>query len=177
MQRLVSSKAERVTPGDKWTSTRGFTLLELIMVITVAAIVLPSVLIPFTTGMRRGDRPEIYAIATYLAQERMELLEASSFDSLTPLGSWVNETAISLNGRTYDRKYLVQWASSSMQTDDDDDPDEYDDDGDGVSPSQTYKKITVTVSNSKISDVTLTTGKINPIIGSRRWIAEGSYIN
>ncbi len=139
----------------------GFTLLELILVIAIAAIILPSVLIPFSAGVRRGGKPEIYAVATYLAQERMELLRASDFGSLTPVGSWISETPITLNGRSYSRSYIIQYADSNMQTDDDDDADGIDDDSDGINPSQTYKRITVTVSNGEISDTTLTTGRVN----------------
>lgn len=140
----------------------GFTLIELIVVMVIAGVILPSVLIPFTVGLRNGDKPEIYAAATYLAQERMELFRASSFDGLTPVAGWVNETPITLNGRTYNRSYLIQYTDSNLQADDDDDPDDFDDDADGINPSPTYKRMTVKVSNSRISDVTLTTAKVNP---------------
>ncbi|MFQ5861923.1 MAG: prepilin-type N-terminal cleavage/methylation domain-containing protein [Candidatus Brocadiales bacterium] len=155
-------KAGCDTLRDKVASASGFTLVELITVIAIAAIIIPSLLIPFIVGTRRGDRPEIHAAATYLVQERMELLKALSFDNLTPVGSWVNESPITLNGRTYNRSYLIQWADSSMQTDDADDPDDFDDNGNGINPSQTYKRITVTVSNSRISDVTAITARVNP---------------
>ncbi len=131
------------------------------MVMAIAAIILPSILIPFNTGIRRADRPGIYAAATYLAQERMEMLRALSFAGQTPMGSWVDETPVTLNTRTYNRSYIIQYADSNMQADDDDDADGVDDDSDGINPSQTYKRITVRVSNSKISDITLTSGRVD----------------
>ena len=157
-----SSKTGYAVLGNGGSSVMGFTLLELIVVIAIAGIILPSILIPFTAGVRSGDKPEIYAVATYLAQERMETLWALSFGSLTPVASWVNETPITLNGRTYNRSYLIQYTDSNMRADDTDDPDDFDDNANGINPSQTYKRITVKVNNSRISDVVLTTGKVNP---------------
>ena len=50
----------------------GFTLIEIIVVVAVAAIILPAILLPFVEGIRDLEKPVIRGTLAFLAQEEME---------------------------------------------------------------------------------------------------------
>ena len=52
----------------------GFTLIEIIVFIVMAGIVISAIVVPFTTGIRASNKPEIVATAMDLAHQRMEEL-------------------------------------------------------------------------------------------------------
>ncbi|OGP76554.1 MAG: hypothetical protein A2V86_05145 [Deltaproteobacteria bacterium RBG_16_49_23] len=51
---------------------RGFTLIEIIILIVMAGILLPVIIVPFVTGVKGSQKPEMTATATYLAHQKME---------------------------------------------------------------------------------------------------------
>jgi prepilin-type N-terminal cleavage/methylation domain-containing protein len=53
---------------------KGFTLIEIIVLIVVAGIILASMVVPFTTGIQQSTKPEMVATAMYLAHQQMEAL-------------------------------------------------------------------------------------------------------
>jgi type II secretory pathway pseudopilin PulG len=53
---------------------RGFTLIEIIALIVMAGIIIPAIIVPFATGIRESNKPEMVATAMYLAHQRMEEL-------------------------------------------------------------------------------------------------------
>jgi type II secretory pathway pseudopilin PulG len=53
---------------------KGFTLIEIIIMIVMAGILLPAIIIPFVTGVRGSGKPELVTRAMYLAHQRMEEL-------------------------------------------------------------------------------------------------------
>ncbi len=53
---------------------QGFTLIEMIILITMAGIILPAIFIPFVTAVKGSGKPEMVVRAVYLAQQRMEEL-------------------------------------------------------------------------------------------------------
>ena len=53
---------------------RGFTLIEIIILIVMAGILLPTIVVPFATGVRGSGTPEKVTRAIYLAHQRMEEL-------------------------------------------------------------------------------------------------------
>jgi type II secretory pathway pseudopilin PulG len=57
---------------------KGFTLIEIIVMIVMAGILLPAIIIPFVTGIRGSGKPEKVTTAMYLAHQRME--ELMKFD-------------------------------------------------------------------------------------------------
>ena len=57
---------------------KGFTLIEIIIMIVMAGILLPAIIIPFVTGVRGSGKPEKVTTAMYLAHQRME--ELMKFD-------------------------------------------------------------------------------------------------
>ncbi len=51
---------------------KGFTLIEIIILIVMAGILLPAIIVPFVTGVRGSGKPELVTTAMYLAHQRME---------------------------------------------------------------------------------------------------------
>jgi type II secretory pathway pseudopilin PulG len=53
---------------------KGFTLIEIIVLIVMAGILLPAIIVPFVAGVRGSGKPEMATTAMYLAHQRMEEL-------------------------------------------------------------------------------------------------------
>jgi type II secretory pathway pseudopilin PulG len=74
--------------------SKGFTLIEIIVLIVMAGILLPAIIVPFATGVRGSGKPEMATTAMYLAHQKME--EFMKFDynnaALNPIGltSYIN---------------------------------------------------------------------------------------
>ena len=58
--------------GKKTINEGGWSLIEMVAVILVAAIILPALIIPFVEGTRGLDIPVIRGNLAFLAQEAME---------------------------------------------------------------------------------------------------------
>jgi type II secretory pathway pseudopilin PulG len=68
-------------------SDKGFTLIEIIVLIVMAGILLPAIIVPFASGVKGSGKPEIVTTAMYLAQQKMEELmkfDYSRAPDLTP---------------------------------------------------------------------------------------------
>ena len=57
---------------------KGFTLIEIIIMIVMAGILLPAIIVPFATAVKGSKKPEMVTTAMYLAHQRME--ELMKFD-------------------------------------------------------------------------------------------------
>jgi len=51
---------------------RGFTLIEILILIVMAGILLPAIVVPFVTGVKGSGKPEMATTAMYLAHQKME---------------------------------------------------------------------------------------------------------
>ena len=51
---------------------KGFTLIEIIILIVMAGILLPVIIVPFVTGVKSSGKPEMATKAMYLEHQRME---------------------------------------------------------------------------------------------------------
>ena len=51
---------------------KGFTLIEIIVLIVMAGIIIPVIVVPFATGIRGSKKPEMVTTAMYLAHHKME---------------------------------------------------------------------------------------------------------
>jgi type II secretory pathway pseudopilin PulG len=79
----------------KTVNNKGFTLIEIIILIVMAGILLPAIVVPFVTGIRGSGKPEMVTTAMYLSHQRMEelmkydyqTLNTNSLTSLTPYTS------------------------------------------------------------------------------------------
>lgn len=66
---------------------KGFTLIEIIIMIVMAGILLPAIIVPFVTGVRGSGKPEVVTTAVYLAHYKMEELMKFNYNrapDLTP---------------------------------------------------------------------------------------------
>ena len=51
---------------------KGFTLIEILVLIVMAGILIPAIVVPFVTGIRGSTNPEVVSTAMYLAHQKME---------------------------------------------------------------------------------------------------------
>jgi len=79
---------EPLAPLIMSMNKKGFTLIEIIILIVMAGILLPVIIVPFVTGIKESGKPEMAAKAIYLAHQRME--EFTKFQymdaTLNPIG-------------------------------------------------------------------------------------------
>ncbi len=120
-------------------SESGFTLAELIMIVTVTGIISSALATPFISGIKQGTRPEIYATAAYLAQKKIEELRS---DGYTTVSGSIGSTSgnVTKKGRVYTEQVVTEYVShtaGSFNTE---------------ASSTEYIRATVTVSNSVIPD-------------------------
>jgi hypothetical protein len=66
------------------TSTRGFTLIELIIFIVVGAIILPASFVAFTAAIKHFSTPDYYVKARFIAEAKMEDITSRMFAELPP---------------------------------------------------------------------------------------------
>jgi len=71
-------KASRTMNSELLLRSKGFTLIEIIVLIVMAGILLPVIAVPFVTGVRNSGKPEMVTKAMYFAHQRME--ELMKFD-------------------------------------------------------------------------------------------------
>ena len=68
---------------------RGFTLIEIIILIVMAGILLPVIIVPFVSAVKGSGKPEMVNKAMYLGHQKME-----EFMKYRYLNSALNPTAI-----------------------------------------------------------------------------------
>ena len=79
IRRVGIGHPELRTPNSELLlRSKGFTLIEIIILIVMAGILLPAIIVPFVTGVRGSGKPEMVTRAMYLAHQRME--ELMKFD-------------------------------------------------------------------------------------------------
>lgn len=66
---------------------KGFTLIEIIILIVLAGILLPAIVVPFMAGIKGSSEPEMATKAMYLAQQKLEEFLQYAYDqpSLQPI--------------------------------------------------------------------------------------------
>jgi len=67
---------------------RGFTLIEILVLVVLAGIIIPVIVVPFATGIRGSGKPEVVTRSMYFAHQRMEELMKYNYSNgaLTPAG-------------------------------------------------------------------------------------------
>ena len=53
-------------------SNKGFTLIEIIVVIVIAGILLPAIVGPFVSSIKKSGKPEMVTTAMYLGHQKIE---------------------------------------------------------------------------------------------------------
>ena len=73
---------------------RGFTLIEIIILIVLAGILLPAIVVPFVTGVQESGKPEMVNTAMFLGHQKMEEFMKFHYSdpalNPTPLTPYVN---------------------------------------------------------------------------------------
>jgi type II secretory pathway pseudopilin PulG len=116
---------------------KGFTLIEIIVLIVMAGIIIPVIVVPFTTVIRGSGKPEMVTTAMYLAHQRME--ELMKFDyrnaglNPTALTGWA---AVTIGGVIYNWQWEILYVDINFNVL-----------GDGIQPpnDRRYKRIRVRV--------------------------------
>ncbi len=95
-------------------SSRGFTLIEIIVLIVMAAILLPVIFIPFATGVRGSGKPEMATKALFLAQQKMEELTKFQYGHpvLNPTGLAAYADVPGFPG--FQWQWEISWVDSSF---------------------------------------------------------------
>ncbi len=62
----------RTNHSELLLSDKGFTLIEIIILIVMAGILLPAVIVPFVSSVKGSGKPEMATTAMYLAHQKME---------------------------------------------------------------------------------------------------------
>ncbi len=112
---------------------KGFTLIEIIVMIVMAGILLPVIVVPFVTGIRGSGKPELVTTAMYLAHQRMEELMKFDYSGVplpTAFTLWANAGL-----PNYDYRYEIHYVPSSDLMDP----------GSLVPPDTGYKRIHIQV--------------------------------
>ena len=100
-------KELRTNHSELLFQSRGFTLIEIIVLIVMAGIIIPVIVVPFATGIRGSNKPEMVATAMYLAHQKMEELMKFNYCQAPDLTPGTICTA----GTTY-RQLPWQWVIS-----------------------------------------------------------------
>lgn len=90
--------------GLKTLNNKGFTLIEVIILIVMASILLPAIIVPFATGVKGSIKPEMATTATYLAHYKME--EFMKFNYTHPA---LNPVALTPYANAPISNYQWQW--------------------------------------------------------------------
>jgi len=77
----------RTTNYELLLKNKGFTLIEIIILIVMAGILLPVIIVPFVTGVKSSGKPEMVTKAMYLGHQRMEEFTKFQYTdpTLTPI--------------------------------------------------------------------------------------------
>ena len=69
--RIAHSKV-RTNHSELLSRNKGFTLIEIIILIVLAGILIPTIVVPFVTGVKGSGKPEMATTAMYLGHQKME---------------------------------------------------------------------------------------------------------
>jgi general secretion pathway protein I len=117
-------------------NNKGFTLIEIIILIVMAGILLPVIIVPFVTAVKGSGKPEMATTAMFLAQEKMEELTINEYPE-SPLDPITLTSYADIAGFSgYQWQWEILYVDSYFNVV-----------GDGIQPSNDkgYKRILVRV--------------------------------
>ncbi len=141
---------------EKVKSEKGFTFLELIMVMVVTGILSSTLILPFASSIKHATRPEIYNTATYIAVGELERKRGNGYTTASGSVGTPSITTVTKKLRNYTKTVVTDYVSHSA--------------GNfsfSATPTE-YIRVTVTISNPGIEDISmselLTEDFFNPYI-------------
>jgi len=95
---------------------RGFTLIEIIILIVMAGILLPAIVVPFVTGVKASGKAEMVNTAMFLAQQRMEEFMKFDYSKSPELDPTVGFVSFSTGDPNYPGEYEIVYVDSNLST-------------------------------------------------------------
>jgi len=87
-----------------WGGNKGFTLIEIIVLIVMAGILLPAIIVPFATGIKGSGKPEMVTTAMFLGHQKMEEFMKYNYGNAA-----LNPTALTAYANAPISGYQWQW--------------------------------------------------------------------
>jgi type II secretory pathway pseudopilin PulG len=103
----------RTTNSELLVKNKGFTLIEIIILIVMAGILLPVIIVPFVTGVKSSGKPEMATKAMYLAHQRMEEFTKFQYTDLSLNPVALTSYAPVAGNPGYEWRWEIVWAESS----------------------------------------------------------------
>lgn len=83
---------------------KGFTLIEIIILIVMAGIILPVIVVPFVASVKDSEKPEMATTAMYLAHYKMEEFMKYNYNNAA-----LNPIALTAYANAPISNYQWQW--------------------------------------------------------------------
>ncbi len=117
MRRFKIKNSEfRIPNSELLLRSKGFTLIEIIILIVMAGILLPVIIVPFVTGVRGSGKPEMVTTAMYLAHQRMEELMKYDYGTMPDLDPTAGFVPFPTGVANYQGEYEIVYVDSSFNT-------------------------------------------------------------
>ena len=104
-----------MTRNSEEIGNKGFTLIEIIILIVMAGILLPTIIVPFVAGVKASGKPEMVNTAMYLGHQKMEEFMKYQYgnSALNPTGL-TSYAATGISG--YDWQWEIALVDSNFNT-------------------------------------------------------------
>lgn len=100
----------------KRTNNKGFTLIEIIILIVMAGILLPTIIVPFVTAVKGSGKPEMVNKAMYLGHGKMEEFMKFQYTNaaLNPIAFTVYADVDAVNFPDYQWQWEIYYVDSDF---------------------------------------------------------------
>jgi len=99
---------------------KGFTLIEIIILIVMAGILLPTIIVPFVTAVKGSGKPEMVNTAMYLGHQKMEEFMKFQYTNaaLNPIALTVYADVDPANFPDYQWQWEIYYVDSNFSNPD-----------------------------------------------------------
>ena len=108
----------RTNHSELLFQSKGFTLIEIIVLIVMAGIIIPAIIVPFATGIRGSGKPEMVTTAMYLTHQKMEEFMKYNYcdAALTPTALTPYAAITGFSG--YEWQWSIYYVDNNFQNQD-----------------------------------------------------------